>query len=269
MPETGNNHLYRLSVQAGLNDCSFIVINDAAATCLSLHRFLYQSISDDNERQKDLEGWLRKLHSQNTRYAVSQCCVCTPSFTLVPSMVFNPDIASRLLKAVHPVGDLDEVYHYQLDTPDVVCIYSIPQYLSHSLIKHSKHTQFYSIAIPILRRIMRLEGHSRALFFYWNQHLYLALARANQLLLCNAYKAPQFADALYFLFAALHQWQLNPMSLRLHISGQLQNAHFNLLCRYFPHVLALSDPEIALNNDVLNLQHSLILHPLCALSEVY
>jgi hypothetical protein len=269
MPETGNNHLYRLSVQAGLNDCSFIVINDAAATCLSLHRFLYQSVSDDNERQKDLEGWLHKLRSKNAYHTVSQCCICLPSFTLVPSTVFHPETAAQLLKAVHPLGDLDEVYHFHLDSPELVCVYSIPQYLSQSLIKHYKHTQFYSIAIPILQRIIRLEGHTRALFFYWDQHLYLALARADQLLLCNAYKAPQFETALYFLFAALHQWQLNPMSLRLHISGQLQNIHLNLLCRYFPHILSLSDPEIALENDSLNLQHSLILHPLCASSEAY
>ena len=269
MPETGNKYSYRLSVQASQNDCSFIVINEVAATCLSLHHFLYPPGVDDNERQKDLEGWLRKIGARHPHFAESQCCVCAPSFTLVPSLVFSPDTAASLLKAVCPIGDLDEVSHYALGFNDMVCIYSVPQYLSQSFIKHHKHTQFYSIAVPILQKIRHLDGHSRALFFYWDQHLYLALAEADQILLCNAYKAAHFETALYYLFSALHQWQLNPMSLRLHISGQLQSAHTNLLCQYFPHVLSLSDPEITLYNDNLNLQHSLIFHPLCASSEAY
>ena len=236
---------------------------------MSLQHFLYQATLDDNERQKAFEGWLRKLSAQRRFYAVSQCCVCAPSFTLVPSKVFSPNTAASLLKAVYPIDDLDEVAHYSLEALDMVCIYSTPQYLSQSMIMHHKHTQFYSIAIPILQRIMRLEGHCRALFFYWDQHLYLALAREDQLLLCNAYKATQFETALYFLFAVLHQWQLNPVSLRLHVGGQLQNAHLNTLCRYFPHVLALSDPEISLDSDIHNLRYSMFLHPLCASSEAY
>ncbi|MCL2502020.1 MAG: DUF3822 family protein [Bacteroidales bacterium] len=261
--------LYRLSIQADLNGFSFAVLDDTTASCRMLHSYALPACSDYDELYTETAVWCKKFLPAQVPYVYAHCSFCAPSFTLVPNEVFVPEKAAQFLQSIHQINDLDEVSFYTLPELNAVCIYSIPNTLTSPILKAVKKTHFYSVAIPLIRIALSLPGHTRALFYYHNDHLYLGLMREQELLLCNAYEAPQANTALYFLFLSLHQWQLNPESILLYIAGQCSKSLIQLLSRYFPKIIALSDAKIMLQSQELNMRYSLMLHPVppCASSE--
>ena len=259
---------YRLSIQADLSGFSFAIIDDAARICIQLHYHPFPDTQDHDDIYTEVVIWCQKHPQLKVLYSSVQCTYCAPSFTLVPESVFSPDKAAAILQSVHTINDLDEVYFHPLPQFGAICIYSIPNSLTAPILKHQSTTHFYSIVIQLIQMAMRLYGHTRALFFYWNQYLYITLMKEQQLLLCNAYHAPEFNTALYFLFFVLHQWQLNPESLRLYISGQITKQHRQVLCQYFPLISILTNETIALSSLEQTLPYSLILHP-CESSEAH
>jgi len=258
---------YRLSIQADLSGFSFAIVDDDAARCLQLHRHAFPNTQDSNDIYTEAVTWCQRHPQLKVLYSSVQCTYCAPFFTLVPESTFIPDKAATILQSVHILNDLDEIYFHPLSQFGAMCIYSVPNSITAPFLKNQSSIRFYSIAIPLIQMAMLLYGHTRILFFYREQYLYLTLMKEQQLLLCNAYYAPEFITALYFLFFVLHQWQLNPESLRLYISGQIVKRDRQLLHNYFPLISILIDDSIALSSSELNLLYSTILHPICASQE--
>lgn len=236
---------YRLSIQAYLNGFSFAVLDDAAATCLQLHHHAFPLSTDYNELYSETVTWCNKFLPTNVPFVQVHCSFCAPSFTLVPGSVFTPEKAAQILGAMHPINDLDEVYYYTLLELDAVCIYAVPNAITTPILKVFKETRFYSVAITLIRCMMSLSGHTRILSYFHNGYLYLVLMKEQQLLLCNAYQAPQHQTALYFLFLALQQWQLNPESIHLYMAGTCSKELVQLFSRYFPRIVSLAETKIA------------------------
>ena len=259
---------YRLSIQVDLSGFSFAILDDGAALCRQLHHHTFPDTQDLNDIYTEVVTWYRKYPQLKSYYSSVQCIYCAPLFTLVPESTFEPEKAATILQSVHDINDLDEVYFQSIPPFGAICIYSIPHSITSPILKNQSTTCFYSIAIPLIQMAIPLYGHTRAIFFYRSQYLYLTLMKEKQLLLCNSYYAPEFNTALYFLFFVLHQWQLNPESLRLYISGQISKQNRQLLQNYFPLISILSDDTIALTSSELTLQYSTILHP-CESSEAH
>jgi len=258
---------YRLSIQADLSGFSFAILNDEAATCLQLLHHPFPNTQDHNDMYTEVVTCRQKYPQLKALFSSVQCVWCAPFFTLIPESAFIPDNAAAILQSVHTINDLDEIYFYPLQQFGAICIYSIPNSISAPLFKIQPAIRFYSIAVPMIQMTAPLYGHTRVLFFYRNQYLYLTLMKEKQLLLCNAYHAPEFTTALYFLFFALHQWQLNPESLCLYISGQISKQNRQLLHNYFPLIHFLSGDPFTLHSSEHTLLYNTILHSICASSE--
>ena len=261
--------IYRLSIQADLSGFSFAILDDHAATCLQLHHHPFLKTTDLNDLYSEAVSWRQKYPQLKSFFSSAQCIYNAPFFTLVPESIFVPEKAAAILQSIHAIHDLDEVYYHPLPQFDAICIYSVPNSITAPMLKNQSATRFYSIAIPLIQMTTSLYGSTRALFFYRDQYLYLTLMKEEQLLLCNAYHAPEFTTALYFLFFALHQWQLNSETIRLYIGGQIPKENRQLLHNYFPWVSILYDDAIKLSSLENNLLYSTILHPVCASSEAH
>ncbi|MDR2584879.1 MAG: DUF3822 family protein [Prevotellaceae bacterium] len=259
--------LYRLSIQADLSGFSFAILNDHTATCLQLLRHSFAETFDHNDIYSEVTTLCKKFPQLKARFSSVQCVWCAPFFTLIPSSSFVPDKAAYILQSMHSINDLDEVYFYPLPQFDAICIYSVPNSITAPLVKNQPTIRFFSIAPLLIQAATPLFGHTRVLFHYQYQTLYLTLMRDKELLLCNAYQAPEFTNALYFLFFALRQWQLNPESLRLYINGQISKQNRQLLHNYFPLISILSDSAISLPSSEYALLYNTILHQICVSSE--
>jgi hypothetical protein len=63
--------------------------------------------------------------------------------------------------------------------------------------------------------------------------LHLALGAGDKLLLANSYEAKDFTTALYYIFAVLHDFQINPRMTTLYYKGDLAYENMELLFSYF------------------------------------
>ena len=254
---------YRLSIHAFLNGFSFAVLDEAASLCRQLHYYAFSSPFDHNDVYTEMTTSCRNHSQLKYNYSTAQCVFCSPSFTLVPHSLFVPEKAAAILKSIHTINELDEVYFHDLPRLGVTCVYSIPNAITAPLLKNQPATRFFPIASSLIQMVTPLLGHTRILFFYWDSFLYLTLMKEQQLLLCNAFHAPDFHTALYFLFLVLHQWQLNPDSLRLYISGEITKQNRKMLHNYFPSVVILFHEAISLPNLEHTLRFGTILHHVC------
>jgi hypothetical protein len=66
--------------------------------------------------------------------------------------------------------------------------------------------------------------------------LYLVIAQGRTLLLCNAYAAPDFTTAEYFIFLAMKKLQLNPEVSTVFFRTPLAEEDEMSLYRYFKSV---------------------------------
>ena len=67
----------------------------------------------------------------------------------------------------------------------------------------------------------------------------IVIAAGEKLLLCNSYPAADPVTAQYFLFAALHQFQINPEVTTVHFFGEADEAVKGDLFRHFASVEVL------------------------------
>ena len=271
MPYTINKRIdlsrtsrYRLSIQAFLSGFSFAILDEAAARCHQLHCHAFSNTKDHNDVYSEAVLWCQKHPQLKYLYASAQCVYCAPTFTFVPESLFDPHKAAAILQSVYAINDLDEVHFHPLPHIGATCIYAIPNSIIAPLLRQQPAIRFYSIAVPLIQMATPLYGHTRILYFYHDHFLYLTLMREQQLLLCNAYYAPDCNTALYFLFLVLQQWQLNPDSIRLYISGQLSKHHRQTLLHYFPLISILTHDAISLPSREHTLHYGTILHTVCA-----
>ena len=94
---------------------------------------------------------------------------------------------------------------------------------------------FCGLVLPKYTPAPRSENHlfSYTLLDGW---LYLVIAQGRTLLLCNAYAAPDFTTAEYFIFLAMKKLQLNPEMSTVYFRTPLAEDDEMSLYRYFKSV---------------------------------
>jgi hypothetical protein len=88
----------------------------------------------------------------------------------------------------------------------------------------------------MLKSLSALPDYNRILASYSDGVLYLVIAQGKTLLLCNAYQAPDFTTAEYFIFLAMKKLQLNPEVSTISFRTPLGEEEEMSLYRYFKNV---------------------------------
>ena len=100
------------------------------------------------------------------------------------------------------------------------------------IFEHAKTGRMYLIGEPGNEAVLKTLGEDvRA--DYSASLLSLAIAEDGKLLLCNSFNAQDFTTALYFIFSALKQFQINPEVTTIYFRENLGHDQEMLLYRYF------------------------------------
>lgn len=245
---------HRLSIHIGVNGLSFVVEdtqNDDCLLCKS-HSYAFPG-NDYNEWAKEVGNVIKQEELLQKRFSNCHVVLDTHRHTLIPSSLFKPERAIEILEQLFDVAYLDEINYTTINPLESTCIYALPAPVNAMVAKHQHKAKFYAGIIPLLRYIMEQKEYSRALMCYTPTHADLILMQGERLLLCNSYAVDRFRTALYFLFFALKQWQLNPKSLSLYITGSFTQAHMKQLCTFFPSVTIATNPANPLPTESMNL----------------
>ncbi len=246
---------HRLSIHIGVNGLSFVVEDTETNDCLLCKNHSYAFPANDyNEWAKEVSHIIKQEEILQKRFSRCSVMIDTHRYTLVPTSLFKPEQAIEVLNQLFDVAYLDEVNYTTVQPLDATFIYALPAPVNAMVAKYQHKAKFYVSVIPLLRFIMEQKEYSRALMHYTPTHVNLILMQGERLLLCNAYAIDRFKTAMYFLFFALKQWQLNPKSLSLYITGPLKPLHMKQLCTFFSSVTVATAENHTLPTESMNLQ---------------
>lgn len=140
-------------------------------------------------------------------------------YTLVPKEFFNGDV--QLLSQVVGVSPSETVKYVELPDFEAVLLF-VPG-------PEEREPVIYDL----LCRLPHIHDHNKVLFCIRESVLHLAIGTGYKLLLANSYEAKDFTTALYFIFAALRDFQINPQLTTLYYSGDMAYENQELLFSYF------------------------------------
>lgn len=144
-------------------------------------------------------------------------------FTLCPSILFSPENARDLLE--FNVGNTNEsIIKYDIINHDVVCVYSIPEsinsYIDKLLPNHkTKHT--ISVLCELFLNSEEFKNES-VLLVINSLSIDIIIKNKQKLVLANSFNVNGQEDILYYLLFSLEQFELNPLTARLSIAGNIE-----------------------------------------------
>lgn len=260
IPQTGK----RLSIQVDLNGLSFAIIDTQTNSCLDWRSLSYTIPHGDmNEWAKEVDRIFTQELVLSKSYDSCSVYLNTTKYTLIPTSLFLPEQAHVVLNQLFPLDDLEEVNHLSLPAFMATGLFAGPGPLSATIIKHQRNARFFATFVPLLYYLKAQPHFSKGLIHYSPTHIHLILMQGERLLLCNAYAIDKFTTGLYFLFNALNQWQMNPHSLSLYLSGPFKTAHLKQLTTYFPSLTVATASDFLFPTEALNLQFAPLLFPVC------
>ena len=145
-------------------------------------------------------------------------------FTLVPSDFFDPLNARESLLAVGPVSGEEGVEYSEIPEYGAVLVYTVP-----------KDGSLPDIC-GILSALPGCPEYNKIVCSLSDGFLNLAIAQGNNLMIANAYPAPDFTTAEYYVFLAMKSLQLNPEMSTINWKGVLSVEEEISLSRYFKSV---------------------------------
>jgi hypothetical protein len=193
-------------------------------------------------------GWMtpERLFSSphmQKRYDEVEISMFTHKFTLVPSQFHNPIEPRTILEEVADVLFEDNVETVAVPQFASVLVYSdsvggsLPRVIS-EMVMQTDGTKVRPLPEVwyMLSVLEQIGEYNKIVASYMDGWLYLVIAQGRTLMLCNAFAAPDFTTAEYFLFLAMKKLQLNPEMSSVYFRTPLDGEEEMSLYRYFKSV---------------------------------
>ena len=224
---TTDKHHNGISIQVGLSGYSFI--REVSGESLYSGWMGAERIFTSPELQQ--------------RYDDVQIGIFTPKFTLVPSHFHAPDRSRAILEDVVSLGDADSVDCVDVPEFGSVLVYSnsigetLSKVISQSVLRtDGSGARCLPYIYYMLKSLPQMTEYNKIVAAYMDGWLYLVIAQGRSLLLCNAFAAPDFTTAEYFIFLSLKKLQLNPEISSITFMTPLGQEQEMSLYRYFRNV---------------------------------
>jgi len=143
-----------------------------------------------------------------------------PRSTLVPASLTEDQDPGCFLRVLFP--DLPE--------DATTAVVDLPQYKA--VLVYEDKGEVPPVA-GLISALGKLEDHNRIVACLKDGVLHLAVAEDGTLLLANAYPAPDFTTAEYYIFLAMKSLQLNPEQSVIRFASPLDEDQEISLGRYF------------------------------------
>ena len=152
-------------------------------------------------------------------------------FTLVPSCFFDPATARQALAEVADLREEDVVEHLDIPQYDAVLVYATGE----DSVVVDGTPEIYKL----LTKLPDCPEYNKILCSLGDDHLFLAIAQGDSLMLANSFPVQDFTTAEYYIFMSLKSLQLNPEISTICWRTPLDAEDEMSLYRYFKAVINL------------------------------
>ena len=214
---------YRVSIQFSLNGFSFC-LKEIHSGEIPYFKHLPFKVSNETGLVKKVGQVIRGEDMFDQTYENIIIYLSTKKFTLVPTALFQPDLAGEFLK--FNFGSLNnEVIHFQsLLNSDQVLVYSVPQAMADELGSNLGNLLYEHSLVPLIQYAeARANEYSEfAIISFSDSGFYLLVFVEGKPVFVNYFQQTNENDLAFYLLTVLRELNLEAGSLKIFIGGETE-----------------------------------------------
>jgi len=238
-------HNYCVSIQIGIRDLQFCVIDTTTNRCLLIEDFIFQDVRTINTRLLVVQKLFENHHLLMAGFWHSiKIAFKSHKFTLVPSDHFQPHSAKEYLQVNCEVKEnSEELFHYKHISSNAVNIFTIDKKLSTWLksVYQQKEIQILHQGSALIEGVHRYDDHSheKAMFILVDKGvMHLIVSQDQNLQYYNQFAVKSSEDYLRYIMLVFKELSLSQKTSKLILWGDItqDSPHVQLLRKYIRNI---------------------------------
>jgi hypothetical protein len=228
---------YHLSMLVGLDSLSCAVLDIKRNKYLALCSWTFQGIYSWPVLCENISRIIKENKILNASFRSVSAAVVSNRSTLVPDALFEKQYASQYLHFNHPVEDDAAAMSDDLKNTDAQNVYALPRCLEQTLRSYYGNVRFLHHSTPLLESALLQHRHQDApkvIVHVQMSHFEVVVAGGRKLIFYNSFSHQTSEDFIYYLLFVCEQLKLNPDSLELTLTGEIErnSAIYSILHKY-------------------------------------
>ena len=221
---------FRLSVQLTLSGLSFLVTNTVTKEIDFFSEKTFEQAVSPGELLLELKSVLNDNSIFNIKFSEINIIYHTRLYTLTPTSLFDESKSSDYLKFNSKIFENDFIAHDTLQNHDITVIYVPFININNFLFEKFGDFNYHHSTTLVLENILEDEKNIKLPKIYLNIYsntFDLVAIKNGKLLLCNSFEYNSPEDFIYFILFCLEQLKMNPETIDLFVSGNINKGDSN------------------------------------------
>lgn len=212
---------YFLSIQLSLNGLSFCIQDPVRKKYIAFSNKNFDSELSFDDYVNTIENYISKNDLLNQEYKISKLIWISNKNTLIPASYFKPNDLKKYFEFNQKLNDLDEIHYNKLKYVDAYSVYVVPNQIANIFIKQFPALRFYNQQTPFINyNLYKYHSDSKKVFVNINDDFIdICLTKNGELQLYNNFTFKTDQDIIYYIMYVFKQFDLNPESTELILSG--------------------------------------------------
>ncbi len=238
-------HNYCLSIQIGIRDLQFCVIDTTSNKCLLIEDFVFQDVKTINTRLLVVQKLFENHHLLMAGFWHSiKVSFKSHKFTLVPSDHFLPAAAKDYLQVNCQIKEKSEqIYHYKHISSNAVNVFAVDNKLAAWIksVYKQKEVQIVHQGSALIEGVHRYDDHSheKAMFCLVDKGvMHLIVSQDQKLHYYNQFAVRASEDYLRYIMLVFKELSLSQKTSKLILWGDItqESPHVKSLRRYIRNI---------------------------------
>lgn len=215
---------YHLSIQAGLDGFSFVILDPLKYKYLAIKHFSFAEEIPEDKYPDHLRELIHRDEFLSKEYESISCIWRNPRTTLLPSPLFEKENLKQYFEFNQVLNDLDELHANHIKSLDAYLIFSIHHEIANVFIRHYPRLKFFNQATPFIEYSLNLQedGSDSAYLNIHKDFFDIVILRNRSLILHNTFKFRNEQDFVYFIMNVYDKVSLSPGTCPVYLSGMIE-----------------------------------------------
>lgn len=215
---------YHLSIQAGLDGFSFVILDPVRYKYLAIKHFSFTEEIPEDKYPDHLKELILKDEFLSKEYESIYCIWCNRRTTLLPSPLYEKEKLKQYFEFNHVLNDLEELHANHLKSLEAYLIFPIHHEIANVFIRQFPRLKFFNQATPFIEFALNLQD-SKPDSAHLNVHkdfFDIVILHDRSLILHNTFEFRDEKDFIYFIMNAYDKVKLDPGTCPIYLSGTIE-----------------------------------------------
>ena len=220
-----SNQNLALSIQAGLNGLSFLILDNFSNQVVDLFAKKYEKKLTSNEVLDKLNLAFESHKSLQRTFEKVQIIHDNEMYTLVPSALFEEAHLSDYLKYNTKIYKTDFITYDVIQNQDMMLVYVPFVNINNNIFERFGSFEYKHCSTVIIDKILQLEKNNEGVKVYINVETFyfeMVVLKDNVLQLFNRFEYVSKEDFIYYILFTAEQLELNPEQFKCILMGNIK-----------------------------------------------